>query len=232
VTLDSAVPREVVLAAGGWAGDELRDAGFEWLPRQLTLRRRVGTLRQEIILEPSSRNRSGGPIRVLTMLALADPALRRWRRANPDRVTRDDDHICGHYLGYACGDNHARGELDLGAPSARQGQLTAWLALIREHALPWFEEAADPDRVTGSRAADRTASPAAIVEWLASVGRTDLVPGFVARYVHRHPGWKGGVRRGAALAVEGGRPGPVADWPLEFGWVAARVGADDLPARR
>lgn len=85
-----------------------------------------------------------------------------------DRVTRLDDHVCGHYLGYACGDTHNRGKLDLSVSSAREGQLAAWLALIRDHALPWFEEAADPDRV--------------------------------------------------------------ADWPLELGWVAARVTADDSGA--
>jgi hypothetical protein len=220
-------PRDVLLAAGAWAAEQMRDEGFQWRPQQLMLRRTAGTLRQDILLEASPRNRRSGSIRVLTVLALSDSALRRWRRACPDRVTRLDDHVCGHYLGYACGDAHSRGEMDLGIPQLRDKQLTDWLSLIRDHALPWFEEAGDPDRVTGSRAADYTSSPAWIVEWLASVGRTDVVPGFVERHVQRHRGWKGAVRRGAALAADGGHPGTVADWPLELGWVAARVTADD-----
>lgn len=220
-------PRDVLLAAGAWAAEQLRDEGFEWRPRQRMLRRTAGTLRQDILLEVGARNGRNRSIRVLTFLALSDSALRRWRRAHPDRVTRLDDHVCGHYLGYACADTHARGEMELGVPHYRERQLTDWLSLVRDHALPWFSEAGDPDRVTGSRAADYTSSPAWIVEWLASLGRTDVVPGFVERYVQRHRGWKGAVRRGEALAAEGGRPGTVAAWPLELGWVAARVTAED-----
>lgn len=231
MTLGSDTPREVVLAAGAWAGERLHDDGFEWLPKKSMLRRTVGTLCQEIRFEPSSRNRRTGPITVLTTVAMADSSLGPWRRAHPDLVTRQDDFVCGHYLGYAAGDNHSRGRIDLSHPSARERHLEDWLSLVRAHALPWFSEAADPDRVTGSRAADMTPSPAWIVEWLASLGRTDVVPGFVETFLRRHRGWKGAVRRGQALAAEGGRLGEVADWPMELGWVAARVTAASDPVK-
>lgn len=139
------------------------------------LRRTAGTLRQDILLEASARNGRSGSIRVLTVLALSDSALRRWCRAHPDRDTGLDDHVCGT-TSITPAETLTPGGTDLGVPHLREKQLTDWLSLLREHAVPWFAEAGDPDRVTGSRAAGHTFSPAWIVEWLASVGRTDVVP--------------------------------------------------------
>lgn len=99
------------------------------------------------------------------------------------------------------------------------------MSTIRHAVLPWFAEASDPDLIIESRAADKTNSPACIVEWLASRGRTDLVPAFLDRYVERHPEWAEGVQRGAVRAAAGKRPGPFMDWPAELGWVSARVSA-------
>jgi hypothetical protein len=96
-------PREVVLAAGHWIGQQFREDGFEWLPSRMTLQRPVGTLRHQIHLQPSRYNRRGGSIKVQTLLNVRDAALRRWGRTNPDRVVRPGDYVCGHPLGYASG---------------------------------------------------------------------------------------------------------------------------------
>jgi hypothetical protein len=228
----SKAPREVVLAAGDWIGGQLQEDGFEWLPGRLTLERSVGTLRHQIHFQPSKSNRRGGSIKVQSMLNVRDVALRQWRKTNSDRAIEQGDFVCGHFLGYASGRTNGYlygdfedGEIDLTKSAERDQHLRAWVSTVRGAVLPWFADASDPDLIIGSRAADKTAAPGCIVEWLASRGRADLVPAFLDRYLERHSGWGDGVARGAALAVAGLRPGPTSDWPVELGWLVARVAA-------
>ena len=225
-------PRDVVLTAGDWIGEQFREDGFKWLPRGLTLQRSVGDLRHQIHFQPSKYNRRGGSIKVQTMLNVRDVALRRWRQTNPDLVIQQGDYVCGHFLGYASGrangylyGDYEDGEIDLTNPSERERHLSAWASTVREAVLPWFAEASDPDLIIGSRAAEETAAPACIVEWLASRNRTDLVTAFLDRYLERHSAWADGAGRGATLAAAGQRPESTSDWAVELGWVAARVTA-------
>src|SRR5882724_2449995 len=96
-------PREVVAAAGMWLGDALAPDGFRWVPSSLRLQRAVDGLAHQVHVQPSKYNRTGTLVNVGTMLNVRDPALRRWRRAHPQRVMQDDDFVCGHLLGYASG---------------------------------------------------------------------------------------------------------------------------------
>ncbi|SDZ60536.1 hypothetical protein SAMN05421684_7063 [Asanoa ishikariensis] len=224
-------PREVVLAAGDWIASQLQQDGFVWLPSRLTLQRSVGSVRHQIHVQPDTYNRRGGPIAVQAMLNVRDTALRRWRKANPQLVfDPDNDYVCGHFLGYATGrangylyGDFRDGEIDLSSPGERERHLDAFVATVRQSVLPWFAEASDPDLIVESRAADMTSSPACIVDWLASRGRIDLVPVYVARYVERHPEWDEGVRRGVALAADGQRPEYSTNWADVLGWTSAKV---------
>jgi hypothetical protein len=69
--------------------------------------------------------------------------------------------------------------------------------------LPWFEEASDPELIVTSRAGDCTNNPSALVEWLASRDRPDLMDGYVRRYLARNPGASSAYEEGRAKADSG-----------------------------
>jgi len=133
--------------------------------------------------------------------------------------------VYGPIAGYFHGGIQA-GTIDLSHRSARQRCLRAWVSKVRKVVLPWFAQTGDPDLIVTSRAAEMTANPAAIVEWLASRKRTDLVPAFLDRYLKRHPQYREGMARGAALAAQGQQPELTSNQAVELGWVGARVTAD------
>ncbi|MEH1130289.1 hypothetical protein, partial [Micromonospora sp. CPCC 206061] len=92
-----------------------------------------------------------------------------------------------------------------------------------EGVLPWFAEASDPDTIVTSRAADYTNDPVAIVEWLASRNRLDLVDGYGRRSSARHPGTGDRRDRGAA-AARNGDPNPNnGDLVMSMGWAIAAL---------
>ncbi|MEJ3746380.1 hypothetical protein WEI85_24205 [Actinomycetes bacterium KLBMP 9797] len=162
------------------------------------------------------------------MLNVRDAALRRWRKTSPDRVTRQDDYVCGHFLGYASGRANGYvygdivdGEIDLTHPGSRERHLQDWVAMVRNAVLPWFVEASDPDLIITSRAADKTSSPAAIIEWLASRSRPELIPAFLNHYLQQHPGWRDDAAKGSTLAAKGQPLGPTTNWAIELGWAGA-----------
>ena len=229
-------PRDVVAAAGDWLGAALAPSGFGWLPRPRRLQRRVGTLVHQVHLQPGRHNRAGGPITVTTMLNVREPALREWRRANDHRVVPPiDDFVCGHLLGYASGrtggyryGSPEDGDIDLSDPVTRRQRLEAFAVMFRQAVLPWFDEASDPDLVVDSRAGDYTNSPRALVEWLASRNRPDLVDEYVRRYLARTPGarprFQAGVRAGSAPSPTGRPSGsPPGDQAGMLGWSVARL---------
>jgi hypothetical protein len=61
--------------------------------------------------------------------------------------------------------------------------------MLRNSILPWFAEAGDPDLVVASRAGDYTNSKVALVEWLASRNRPDLVAAYAQRLATAFAVW-------------------------------------------
>jgi hypothetical protein len=229
--VEAQAPREVVSAAGLWLAGELGPDGFAWSSSQLRLQRSWAGLHHQVHLQPSKYNRRGGPITVLAMLNVRDPALARWRRSHPNVAVGAGDFVCGHLLGYASGrangylyGDASDGVLDLGDPAGRVSQLVAWLGMVREGVLPWFTEASDPDLAVRSRAGECTNSPASLVEWLASRDRLDLVPDYLDWYVTKHP-WASEPIEQARRASSQGVPldSLAANSAATLGWVAARV---------
>ncbi|GAA3284615.1 hypothetical protein Dvina_18815 [Dactylosporangium vinaceum] len=93
--------------------------------------------------------------------------------------------------------------------------------MVREAVLSWFTEASDPDSIVGSRAGDYTGNPVALLEWLASRGRIDLIHRYAERYQGRHPGseqrWAAGV-----AAARAGHPCPLGgDTLAQVAWSTA-----------
>nr|BFE56419.1 hypothetical protein GCM10020063_009450 [Dactylosporangium thailandense] len=126
----------------------------------------------------------------------------------------DQDLVCAHLLGYASGrangyvyGDASDGDIDLAEPVERAGRLQRFVAMVREGVLPWFAEASDPDTIVGSRAGVCTNNPVALLEWLASRGRPDLIHRYAERYRARYPDieqrWADGV-----AAAHAGRPCP------------------------
>ncbi|MDR6319584.1 hypothetical protein [Actinoplanes couchii] len=228
--LDAAVrPADVIAAAGAWLGAELAPSGFVWVPRSKRLQRQVGTLVHQVHVQAYRGNRAGQAIRIGTMLNVREVALRSWREANLGRVMEPvDDFVCGHLLGYASGRSNGYvygdakdGDVDLTDPAQREMRLRAFATMFHEAVLPWFDEASDPERIVGSRAGDYTNNPSALVEWLASRDRPDLVGDYADRYLARTPGAQASFERGTARA-EAGVPhkGDIAEG---LGWSVARL---------
>ena len=187
-------PRDVVNAAGAWLGDALASAGFGWVPSSRRLERRLGGLQHQVHLQPSRYNRAGQLIKVGTMLNVREAALRDWRRAHRASALSDDDLICAHLLGYASGRSGGYlygsaedGDIDLTEPATRKRRIEAFTAMFREAVLPWFDEASNPELIVASRAGDCTNSPTALVEWLASRSRPELIDAYARRFLARTP---------------------------------------------
>jgi hypothetical protein len=208
VVTSSSRPADVLAAAGDWLGAALAPRLFVWMPGSKRLQRRVGTLVHQVHLQPYRWNREGQAIAVGTRLNVREPALRRWRNANLDRVrTPVDDFVCGHLLGYASGRANgdvygeaADGDINLTDPAERGPRLQAFVAMFREAVLPWFDEASDPDLIVTSRAGDCTNDPVALTEWLASRNRLDLVSLYAHRRLSRAPGTQSSYGRGVSKA--------------------------------
>lgn len=221
-------PSDVVAAAGDWLGAALASYGFVWMPRTRRLQRQVGTLIHQLHLQPKRWNRQGQTIEVGTILNVRDPALKAWRNANADRVRQPiDDFVCGHLLGYASGRANGflygsaeDGDIDLTDAAQRERRLEKFTGMLREAVLPWFDEASDPELIVTSRAADCTNNPVALLEWLASRDRLDLIDQYVRRQLNPEPATLSAFEEGAAKARAGV---PYAEIPggnlaVELGW--------------
>ncbi|MDG6104105.1 hypothetical protein Daura_12295 [Dactylosporangium aurantiacum] len=228
-------PADVVTAAGVHLGALLAGTGFVWSTRRRNLTRAEGNLTHEIPFQPSSLNRTDGTVTVSTFLILRDAGLTGWRRAHPGHclLPEPDDWAIGHPLGYAAGrangyvyGDFTDGELDLTAPAGRAETLAGFAAVVRDAAMPWFAEAGDPDLAVVSAPGDRTNSPSALVEWLASRGRPDLVEVYLDRFLRRNPACGERIRLGRKIAGAGGHPLPAhgMDQAVCLGWSAARCG--------
>jgi hypothetical protein len=201
----------VVAAAGDWLGVALASSGFAWIPQGKCLQRQAGTLVHQVHLQPKRCNRQGQTIEIGTMLNVRDPALKAWRRANAKCVRQPaDDYVCGHLLGYASGRANGflygdaeDGDVDLTDPAQRKHRLEVFASMFRAAVLPWFDEASNPELIVTSRAGDYTNDPSALVEWLASRNRADLIAGYVQRYLSRHPAARSSFDEGAAKARSG-----------------------------
>jgi hypothetical protein len=142
------------------------------------------------------------------MLNVREPALKLWRRANADRVRQPaSDHVCGHLLGYASGRTNGclygdaqDGDIDLTDPAQREHRLETFASMFRTAVLPWFDEASDPELIVKSRAGDCTNDPSALVEWLASRNRADLIDEYVRHHLSRNPAARPSFEEGAAKA--------------------------------
>jgi hypothetical protein len=225
-------PRDIVHAAGQWLAAALAADGFRWLRPDRLIQRQVHGLRHHLALAPSTYNRAGQSIVVRSYVGVGDPALRQWRMDHPHLVAAatDRDLIYGHLLGYAAGrangypyGDAADGDLDLTEPANRKRTPTAFVAIVREGVLPWFAEASDPDTIVTSRAADYTSEPVAIVEWLASRNRLDLVDGYGRRFRTRQPGTGDRWDRGAAAARDGDPNPNNGDLAMSMGWAIATL---------
>jgi hypothetical protein len=225
-------PRDVVAAAGAWLGEVLGPHGFRWIPSSRRLQRTVAGLVHQVHLQPSKYNRTGTSVWVGTTLNVRDPALAGWRRAHPDRVMGDGGFVVGHLLGYASGRANGYlygdaddGDLDLTEPAEREGRLAAFVAMFREGVLPWFTEASTPELVVASRAGDHTNDPVALVEWLASRDRPDLVDAYAQRYLARNV-WAEQPYTDGAAAATGGQPNPgrwMVNTATALGWSVAKL---------
>jgi hypothetical protein len=227
VLTEAVAPRDVIRAAGDWVGKQLAPEGFRWLRSQLRFRRQADGLIYEIELQPSRYNRRDEWISCQSVVLVRDPALQRWRRANPDRTISDSDYLCGTGLGYASGrangfryGEYSDGELDLTDPALREENLKEWLAKVRTGVLPFFSEVADPDTIVTSRAAEICGRPDAIEEWLIFRARADLVPAFADFVLSAYPQWRKGFDEGQAMAATDELPSPTSSAPC-LGWVLA-----------
>lgn len=209
--VSSVRPADVVAAAGDWLGGALASSGFVWFPRGKRLQRQAGTLVHQVHLQPKRWNRQGQSVEFGTMLNVREPALEAWRHANTDRVRQPvDDYVCGHLLGYASGRANGHlygdaqdGDIDLTDPNQREHRLEIFAGMVRTAVLPWFDEASDPELIVKSRAGDYTNDPSALVEWLASRDRADLIDEYVRRYLSRNPATRSSFEEGAAIAKSG-----------------------------
>jgi hypothetical protein len=132
------------------------------------------------------------PGRTRTARACRKPA--RTARA-PIASGTDDDFVCGHLLGYASGRSNGYlygdaedGDIYLTEPAERERRLEAFVAMFGNAVLPWFAEASEPELIVASRAGDYTNDPVALIEWLASRGRQDLIAAYAQRYLTRQAG--------------------------------------------
>lgn len=95
-------PGEVVKAAGAWLSAELRTEGFVWLRSLGTLQPKDQGRLEQVHLQNSKWNRSGGPIEFNSILNVRDRALKLWRQEHAHQAVRpDDDWVCGHPFGVA-----------------------------------------------------------------------------------------------------------------------------------
>ncbi|MEV6347476.1 hypothetical protein [Actinoplanes sp. NPDC051851] len=225
-------PGDVIAAAGAWLGTALKSSGFRWVPGQLRLERRPGKLIHQVHFQPNRHNKPGELVKVGTILNVRDEELRRWRRINADRILGQGDLFCAHLLGYASGRHRghvygeaADGDIDLTDPATRAERLESFAAVFRGAVVPWFDEASSPDLIVNSRAGDYTNRPSALVEWLASRHRPDLIEAYVYRYLSRIPdaqpryeaGW---AKAAAGVPSFGLRSGDMAE---ELGWSVGKV---------
>jgi hypothetical protein len=218
--------------AGRWLGDTLAPYGFRWVPSSLRLQRTVEGLALQVHVRPSKHNRTGTLVKVGTMLNVRDPASRDWRRAHPERVMRDDDFVCGHLLGYASGRANGYlygdaddGDIDLTESAEREWRLEAFVAMFRNAVLPWFGEASEPELIVASRAGDYTNDPVALVEWLASRSRQNLIAAYAQRYLTRHGGAEQPYMEGVASAGSG-QPKPgrwMVNTATALGWSVTKL---------
>jgi hypothetical protein len=97
--------------------------------------------------------------------------------------------------------------------------------MFGEGVLPWFTEASAAYMVVASRAGDYTNDPVALVEWLASRDRPDLVDAYARRYLARNVGAEQPYTEGVA-AADRGQPDPgrwMVNTATALGWSVTKL---------
>jgi len=220
-------PARVVGAAGKRLASRLSDDGFVWARSLAKLERRVGVRREQIHLQSSKWNRTGELVAFGVVLNVRDGALRKWRRANPDRTRYagvNDDWVCGHPLGVLTA-TWDQAQVDLTAPDSRGDRLDAFVGLLRAVALPWFDASRDPERIV-REAPDVTVGLYVVdlAEWLVSKGDQAQAARLVERWLAEDPGRRPDFETGRSLGREGKRPGvSMSQWVMA-GWSSAVLG--------
>lgn len=214
-------PGEVVRAAGAWLGLRLRAEGFVWLKSQGTLQRRDHDRLEQVHLQSSKWNRSGGPIEFKSMLNVRDRGLKNWRRAHPEQAVRsgDDDWVCGHPFGDSVG-TFLNG-VDLASPNQRIKELEKYVERIETVAVPWFASTRDPE-VLVETVPDQTLKlfPAELLESLVCRMHSALARPLADRWLGLDPAHPAEFEAGRERGLRGeGPPGGFSRQSL--GWSCA-----------
>jgi hypothetical protein len=220
-------PAAVVGVAGEWLASRLADDGFTWARSLAKLERRIGVRREQIYLQNSTWNRTGKLITFGAILNVRDRGLRKWRRAHPHltcAAPENDDWLCGHPLGTLTG-TWARAQVDLTTAATRRDHLDAFLYLLREAALPWFDASRTPARIAADLP-DVTVDLYVVdlVEWMMCTGNQDHAADLVRRWLARDPTRQPDFDTGTALARRGVLPGMSTSQGITVGWSSAVLG--------
>jgi hypothetical protein len=214
-------PGEVVRAAGAWLSVRLRAEGFAWLKSQGTLQRRDHDRREQLFLQSSKWNRSGGPIEFSSVLNVCDRGLKKWRQAHPEQAVRsgDDDSVCGHPFGDSVG-TFVRG-VNLTSSDRRVEELENFVERIRTIAIPWFASTSDPAALVKT-VPDQTLElfPAELLEWLVSRMHSALARPLVDRWLGLDPAHPAAFEAGRERGLRGEEP-PEVFSRESLGWSCA-----------
>jgi hypothetical protein len=205
VTLQTFVER--FHAVGAELAELLADEGFRWMPWPGVLSRQQDHRFEEIHLD-GLPDRPGRPAeRVTTRLhvAIRDRGLQSWRFDAPQLVLSKGDFLVGHPVGYPTG--AATAQLDLRDAAGPDKALSDLVAMIRDRVLPWFEATREPEQLART-APLRTlrAGGFAIVEWLASRARRDLISAALDRVLTAYPNDRTNYEHGRQIAARSTRP--------------------------
>ncbi|KAA2258543.1 hypothetical protein F0L68_22035 [Solihabitans fulvus] len=210
-------PAAVIGAAGDWLAARLAEDGFRWIMSRQTLERRIGTRKEQIHLQSAKGNLTGHSVRFSAQLTVRDTALKAWRQANPGLTLHrdvDQDLLCRHPLGNLVGSVEEgsvekgtveEGTVDLTDHRHRSARLAAFLAQIRQTALPWFASTARvqvadlPDLTIGLHAVE-------LAELLVSRGDQDQAQPAAPSEVARQTAAQGSATTAAPGSLGDGLP--------------------------
>lgn len=214
-------PAEIVQTGAACLAEMLD--GFAWVSSRQSLERRGSGRREVITLEKSKWNRSGHLVQfIVASLTVFDDGLGAWRRANRDLTVDRPESVEAIVCACSFLDMSSEYAVVLTRPEERWSRLEQCAAHLRDTALPWFADSADPAQVA------RTAPDALLTAWgfaqdliefLVSSGHHAQACELWERVQGRNPANQQAFAAGQVMARAGERP----RWhtPEALGWSAA-----------